>query len=593
MESDLVTSLNRLSIKQSTYQNFIELSKSTKTIDLVVYFKSFQKLVDGVAKKKTELETQLDNLTMKIKELETVFANTDDEVTKLQKIRKEEEKNRLDNKIELADELHETMQTIFNARKKYLVDLKSWGRGPEEIASVKLTLTKNIKEKRIIKATQEAKLEKENNILEDYCARYFDNSRKRIIQQIEIEDLQIEFNDGKIENLVVMGSVKASTGGCDERKFKRLEFTNVIPFGFTSKKELEQLNKRWIYTDGEDGEFYKMNVGKLFRNYVEKLEVDRRDYSPRNQVITLKRNGKEFNENENKYSVVLKKEYTHEILGGAIFTDFAGLSGDEPNGIIQTEVYKELPIVTDRILFGVKTRKAINDFNLGIKRKYVRANMGLLAYMRPLFVISKIENEKKVLPLDSKEVTYNGETEKIYFASTLDLRKHETFRVGFDMNVALFDFPELKSTIYLDYGLYWGRTKVGEVKPEGENREYGVDVFEHGPRLVWEVFTDERYGFRLGFNYNWYYARTNDFQQVGDPDMYSQTNLVEDQSQRPNQYWSTEILAFLKPNKDGRGKFFFRYRLNVKSKYWNQTWSQMQLGYAFSITKTTAPKIND
>jgi hypothetical protein len=135
--------------------------------------------------------------------------------------------------------------------------------------------------------------------------------------------------------------------------------------------------------------------------------------------------------------------------------------------------------------------------------------------------------------------------------------------------------------------------KVGENPPETEKKEYGVDVFEHGPRIVWEVFTDERYGFRLAFNYNWYYARTNDFVQVGDPDTYSRTTAVEDESYKTHRYWNTEFLAFLKPNRDGRGKFFFRYRLNVKAKYWNQTWSQVQLGYAFSITKTTAPKINE
>jgi hypothetical protein len=594
-KTDAISFFSAIGLSTTNYAQFLETVETKDSVHISILIQQYQnlkwKIVDAelslqkqALSKQTELEGKVSDLSKATKK-DLILDLKKDTLTLRREIRE------LNGKISTVKPTLDLVQTLFENKKEQLKALRD--RGWDDLDNIRSAIThlqSNIDSNKRKRQDAMAAFDALKTKYDQFCIAYNRKFRQQIVQKIKIDTIQVEFNDGKVENLLVIGQLVTDSDHCGDLQPEGLKFTNVIPYGFTSKKELDRLSKRWIFTDGAGGEYFKMNVGELFNEYIEQLEVDRRDYSPRNQAITMKRGTHDYNPLTNKFSRKLKKEYSHEVLGGTIFTDLAGFSGDQPNGLVQTEVYKELPIITDRHIMGSKPRKAFNDLSLSVKKKRVTVNWGYLAFIRPLFVMSKIENQDKALPLSSKEVTHNNETRTIYYASTLDLRRHEMFRVGLDVNLTLFDFPELKSTIFIDYGLYWGRVKVAETVLEGETPEYGVNIFEHGPRLAWEVFTDERYGFRVGFGYNWYYARTNEFEQVGDPDMYSRTNYVEDQSEKPYSFWTTEILAFLKPNKDGKGKFFFRYRLNVKSRYWNQTWSQIQLGYAFSITKTTAPE---
>lgn len=454
---------------------------------------------------------------------------------------------------------------------------------------------KLMKESDIVKQLTSS-FRRDKNQFQQYCNSYFEQVRRQIGQQFDVDSIQIEFNDGSIENIQVLGTLKAdSIHGCPSRTFEALKFTNQTPFGFTSKREIELLNKRWLYTGEKNGYVYTMNVGNLFKDYIEKYEVDRRDFSPRNEVVVLKRNDpKSYDRNFRKYYRTLHKEYSTDILTGTVYTDLNGLSGDEPNGIIQTEFYQDLAINKNRYWFKNSNKYVVNQLNLNIRK--VSANWSFLTYITPHFVLSKIENTNKYLDLSSKEITQNGITDTLFYASTIDLRKHESFRVGIHQNLLLLDIPTAKSTFFLDYNFYWGRVPVrknfGEQNTDN-NYEFNADAIEHGPSIAFELFTDERYGLRLSLGHSWYYVMNSNFYQVGDSRSYDQNNEREDMRESRSGYWKADFLAFLKPKSDGKGKIFFRYNFFTPSEHWDLSWSQVQFGYAFSLTQTKIPDFSD
>lgn len=404
-----------------------------------------------------------------------------------------------------------------------------------------------------------------------------------ILQTLSVDSLQFEFNDGAIENIQVIGKLN-QTG-------ETLKFSNLRPFGFTSKSDYDRLNRDWLFSENSNGFIYSINVGKLIESYYEILEVDRRDYSPRNQVLKIKRTN--ALPPDNKFKRTVYKEYSHEILSGTVFSDLNGISGNEPNGIIQTELYKEMAIIKRR--FSIKRPLYATDrMNLNVTRKR-DFNIGLSSYLTPHFVLSKIENNNKILELSSKEVTNNGITDTVYYASTMDLRKHESFRVGIMANLFLLDFPTGKTTAYLDYSLYGGRIPTSKSVDEdgAADAKIFANSIEHGPLISIEFFTDERYGLRLSGGYKWYYVLNDNFTQTDDSRTFASNNDYTEKSNAKTGYWNFRLLAFIKPNRDGRGKIFFRYNFYAPANHWDLSWSQIQLGYAFSIMKTEAPAIQE
>lgn len=493
------------------------------------------------------------------------------------------------------------LQEITEALKN-IISLKIKVKDKEDLTNEKITLNalkESLKTRRDLASKQAP-------ILNDSISRNEDQNLqlKRRIEEIylnllhdslKIDSVQIEFNDGSIENIQVIGRLKSSNNV--------LKFSNVGPIGFTGKMEIEALNNRWLFATFGNDIIYSINAGQVIKDYYEKYEVERRDYSPRNQTFTISRKSiapqlqnsgvqncsPEKSTNDSIFIKDVYKEYSSDILTGTIFTDLNGLSGDEPNGIIQTEFYKEMAIFKQRFNFERPMFKT-KTINLNVKPKS-DFSFGFASYVKPHFVISKIESENKILELGYKNLTINNQTDSIFYASTIDLRKHESFRVGLGFNLLFFDLPSAKTSIFLDYSFYGARIPV--IKPATESQpapqKFNSNAIEHGAFVTTEFFTDERYGLRISGGFNAYHVYNDKFIQVGDNRDFSNNTEMEDKSKYRSTYWKAEFLAYLKPNSDGKGKIFFRYSYYMPHDHADLSWSQIQLGYAFSVTKTEIP----
>jgi hypothetical protein len=376
----------------------------------------------------------------------------------------------------------------------------------------------------------------------------------------EIKNIEIEFNEGYIENIKVIVDYDGTI----------LKFENNYPIGFSTKRDYNLLQKINLFANKED-QTYSIYLREVLERFEQKHEVDRRDYSPANQVVTFDV------EKETRSSIQLAKETTAKLFELKTYSDFVGFDQNNPNGLIQLEVDKRLNLRTQRwrIPFSARSTLSYGQF------------------VTPVVTKSKLEENNKHLILDYRDQFTNGQYTPQRFTSTLKLKQFENFRVGADLNLLMLDFPSHKSTYYINAGFRYGRVAVRDSLRTFENNtirktllveEYGVDTYTISPvKLLWEVKTDERYSFCLGWSLNLLFLRDNSFVQVANIPTYN--DPVNKPGKHRYVYQNVLILASLKLQPESTGRLFFRYQYNWQQGYWRTGFHQAQVGYSVSLTK--------
>jgi hypothetical protein len=418
------------------------------------------------------------------------------------------------------------------------------------------------------------------SILKDISRSY---NNKLYEQAIRIKSFQIEITDGFIENIQVIGVIGNKFTIIDdslntlkeilisEPGRGELKLQNKHPFGFSRKIDYENLKDKYLYNIEENGPGYKLYLQNLFnaKTYVENLANHRRDYSPADTVIL-------FDEKHPTTHYELKKDPTYKLFEARVYSDFVGLDKNNPNGLIQTEISKRVNLITYRTPLGKKEG----------------ANFGWFGYVIPAVTLSKIEQSNRDLLLNRIDST-GGKYAPIKYASTLNIRRHENFSTGFDLNIGTFDIPKAKSTFQIDFGFRYGRVSIvdssraiinGSLRKIGTN--YDVNTFRIYPKLGWLIRTDERYSFYFESGFNWYWLRDESFKQVANDEVFRSSRNAGGQD--TNKYINFLFEATLNtgaPNKPNKGKLFFRYQYNYQYNYFNTGFQQAQVGYSFYLLR--------
>jgi hypothetical protein len=379
-----------------------------------------------------------------------------------------------------------------------------------------------------------------------------------------IKNIEIEFNEGFIENIKV---IVDSEG-------KILKFENNYPIGFSTKRDYNILQNYNLFAVNQ-AKVYSIPLNEVIKRYEQKHEVDRRDYSPANQVISLDL------EKESKSSVKLYKETTAKLFELKTFSDFVGFNQSSPNGLIQFEADKRLNLRTQRWPLPGSVRSTIN----------------VGQFITPVVIKSKLEDNNKHLVLNYRDEFTNGQYTPQRFTSTLELKRFENFSVGADLNMISLDFPSTKSTYYFNFGFRYGRVAIrdslrtvvnDEVKKTGSVSDYGANTYTISPvKLLWEIKTDERYSFNLGWSMNLLFLRDNSFRQVANIPSFN--NEVSVAGNYRYLYHNVVILTTLKPQPESTGRLFFRYQYNWQQGYWRTGFHQVQVGYSVYLTKQLKP----
>ena len=429
---------------------------------------------------------------------------------------------------------------------------------------------------------------------------------QKIESNFALDEVRIEFNDGFIENLRVEGKIiseeienscntilgSSSNNMAEDLDVmdQELHFENINPIGFSRKSDYELLKNEPLYTRGGNPPFYSIRLGEIVDRFKYNLALNRRDYSPENQILTISFDG----ESNPRVEKTLFKSPTYSLFEARIFSDFIGLDAESPNGLIQTEVAKRIILNTER--FGLQSppvSRAISNFFKPYANYTSRINYSILNYIEPTLSFSKIEEDNRFLPLSSLDSIQGNSLIRDRYAGTLDILNYERLNVGLRLNTFVLDLISLKSTIFLNVGMNYGRTPVRDyiytldqnnILQRGNEKDSVLNTF----RTYWELETqikpDERYGFNIGYRQTRMLLRSNFVRAVANPELYK----LNRKTGFFTNIHSFNFLGHFFPNRLGsdnlaNNKFFFRFSFHHMRGQRNTNFLQVQLGSSFFI----------
>lgn len=500
------------------------------------------------------------------------------------------------------------------ASKDFELELKEY---LERFEKVKSTISQLDKENATIDSTLKAhkeqkakavsKAKKNQNEINFLVA---ENSNKILdvpLWDLKVEDIQIDFNDGFIEHITVTGKTvspiidkvailnsinkqyrkyytdvnidNALSGFYDEPFVKEIlkdvmdvefKFDNEFPIGFSSKTDFADLSNYNLYAFEGKNKVFALPLTNVINLYIQRHQNDRLDFSPKDQTIRLPSPDDPNKEGQ----VELKKEISSKILNAKVFTDFNGFKEREPNGLVQFEVEKQVPLWTKRM-------------HLGTGRS---SNVGFANYAVFNLTWAKLNEEDRELQVLQTESFVNNESRIDNYITYLDLIRFENVSAGVDLNIASFDFPLIKTRVELNAGVHYGRVKVvndvpnpSEENPEATIRqlEKNVNIIRLYPDAIVRIRPEERFGAYLRFRaFRTIVPDNEEFFTV-----YSANDFLDDPGNRQNaledQRWLQryELGAFYTPSAESDNKFFFRYRYTNTSEWETNGYSEIQVGY--------------
>ncbi|MES2622067.1 MAG: hypothetical protein V4615_14550 [Bacteroidota bacterium] len=386
---------------------------------------------------------------------------------------------------------------------------------------------------------------------------------------------KVVFQDGCLENIQVE-AIQNGTG-------QAYLFQNA--YGIPLQSQMDIRNLQYIRLYEKSGSSYILLKDAF--SYVKNPEQYRRDYSPSDTVIELN-----FDSNKIRHSVY--KEAGMRFFDVRLYTDLAGIGEDNPNGLIQFEISRRFNLVSRRWQWG------------GLGKGW---NFGFFSFITPGVVVSKIENKERYLVSDFQ--VRNDSTKR--FATTLEIYRHQALSVGFTNNIGFLDAPSMKSTFYINSGLYYGRTPMrdsnmvfidtlSEYRKDNTVRNYAVNTLQWQPSFTMQVFGDGRAGFSLSDYVTFFKTFTSDFTVVGNLKDISDARFnrappgPQDSGGRSlkekieARFWEKdfamntfELFAFFKPSPKDYGKMFFRYRFTSAMRDVTNNFHQIQLGYQITF----------
>lgn len=428
-----------------------------------------------------------------------------------------------------------------------------------------------------------------------YCRINDQESKSGVIkQQFEVDNIQIEFEDGTIKNIFA----DLITPILEDGNQYILRFKNPIPISVSSRNDSDLLSKFELLLDNKDwifGKLAKLDIlgedqGKSICNnaptykkmilpfpfaairekqvlavsfsqiidYKEIIDNDREDYSPANCTIKLTKDCP---------SVELKKIKRSRILTSRAYSDFLGFQKENPNGLVQSEVSAKI------ILYSKKSSGS---------SRYLQ--QGFLSYIEPKFVFSKIENNNRNLLLDEDNLYLPAlnQNKKVFIISPVDIIRHQQFAFDVDLNLWKYNIPDIKSNVRVNISTGINQlTMADSINVVNNSIEYNsslsqsiLNTWRFGYSFIFEIKPERRYGLSFSYEYSDYNILKN--------------NLLFKAKEGTSVNWLNSITAdaFLKTNEDTNSTLFFRTRFSFSPTIEENNFLQIQLGFLFDIFRS-------
>lgn len=358
-----------------------------------------------------------------------------------------------------------------------------------------------------------------------------------------IKKVEIQFADGGINNILVEALSPNENNPNNVAKFR-----NNSPISISSKFDPENFTKFLLLHDGATGmlgsdKFYSIKLHELLR-YDIILENNKEDYSPQDTIITL---------TPSIFSAEVLKDKTSKILTARTFTDLVGIDDQQPNGLIQIEVFRKFNFMTRRY----QQTRTIND--------------GILTYIQPMFALTKIEENKRFLSINNAPNIQNS-----FIINPIEILRYQQFNFGIDLNIYNVNFPDVKSKIFFDIHYDLGRTTLTFEESETSNILTRLNYSTYGSTIYYQILPDSRFGFKSGYDVRYQSVHAK---EISLPDN-KKVPLINDDLKWYGTYW---FLGNFKTNPNS--ELFFRLRYHHRYQESESNFLEIQLGASFDIIR--------
>jgi len=215
----------------------------------------------------------------------------------------------------------------------------------------------------------------------------------------------------------------------------------------------------------------------------------------------------------------------------------------------------------------------------------------IFSYLNLYGALSKIEDKNKDLPLRNVNTIVNNKLVSPSYVTNLDLRRYENASLGIDLNVFLFDYPDTKFTAYLDAGIRYGHTRIadtvrnvvnGVIEPSDSISRRSGHTATYYPKISFEFFSERRVGLVIGYQLNFTTLFSNNhFKKIMSDAKSDLNSLTNERLARKSHM--LEVFLRAETSQAGNGQLFLRSRFFWQQGDANTFFSQIQVGYAYSI----------
>lgn len=391
------------------------------------------------------------------------------------------------------------------------------------------------------------------------------SDRYNTVATLHVKSVQLEINDGAIENLYVVGALSETSNNL-------LIFKINYPVSYSFLRDYGS-PFRFFATENTYSPNYMFFVSDLLK-YIPKLYSNNKNYAPDNKVYYLSPGT----------DTLLYREETSQILKAKVYTDFVGINEDQPNGLIQTEVSRKF---------------IINPARYKIGRYGTLINFGWVNFFEPEIAITKVEQNNKSIPVRTKYNIVDNNFKEIRYLSIIELMQFQNFRASLNINGLLLDLPRASSTFMCNFKVQYGRTSVTDTirKIDGSQivntsgvKNYNLNTFQYIPEVTLSIKPDTRFGMSVSASMTFFNLKNDDVLQVGNIKKF----LMENQVVKGSYIGSFSFNANLKSGiiidsrgngNQSKGEFFFKCSYNVLNTETSQNYFQALLGYSFNLLK--------
>lgn len=375
---------------------------------------------------------------------------------------------------------------------------------------------------------------------------------------LSIDSISVKIDKTFIESIAVYTKILASNYEENNYQFrnKSVMFYNHQPISISTLTSIDKaLSSTSVFAFIEN-HLYEIDIRDIIAFYNPIQANGRNDLSPADTTFTLVKNNGE-------QTISVNKTPTQKLFEMKVYSDFVGLNGTTPNGLVQLEFSKEMYL---------SSQKYTKVFKKGF---YFNNSWG--TYVTPFFTLSKLEKTNKFLPLLSNDSTRG--------AQTLQLKRYEIFSVGADINLFAINVPRWKTQLFIDPGIAFARIGLADSVLNSDSvmvvTTSAANSFAIRSTAKFVFQTDERYFFDARLSFQWYRLLDKNIQQIKEQ---LDENFTGQKAFSSKLLFNIGLNAGFSPTSNTKGKLFIRYNYyGLAMERALQGFSQIQLGYSYYL----------